>query len=95
MLDKQVVEELGGRFQAGDQEMIAGARARRPMSAIACTSSRSAIFGSFAMSYCSRPQRVRECRRERGQQHARVRMGMGKMHRSVQRHDGLAGSGGS
>ena len=39
-------------------------------------------------------QHVRECRGERGQKHARVRMDARQMHRAMQSHDGLAGPGG-
>ena len=38
-------------------------------------------------------QRAREYRGERGQQHPCVRVGGGKMHGAMQRHDDLAGSG--
>ena len=44
-------------------------------------------------SHHSGAQRVRKRRGERGQQHARIRVGAGKMHGAMQRYDGLAGSG--
>ena len=90
-LAQQVAHAIGGR-QIGSAEM----RLVEPPSDVGHREHLKS-FGEPRLigdqSHHSCAQGVRECRGERGQQDAGIRVGAGKMHGAMQRHDGLAGSG--